>query len=428
MNQPIYRRPGLLLLCVALVGACVGLSACSSADDELVRFIEDTKKEPGGRVEPLPEIKPYETYVYAAGDMRSPFLPSSPGSGAGLAGVRPDQKRNREFLEQYSLDTLKMVGTLRLGGQMFGLVETKDGLVHRVTTGNHLGQSGREDHRNHALENQSRRNRSGQPRRVHRASRGARPERVRSSREFYQMHASSLMNRLLGSAAWLLLAGALGLAPTAPARAADQPALQAIDVQALPNQQLQLTMRLSGPAPQPLTFTIDNPARISLDLPNTTLALPSRRIDVHASGLDTILAAETKDRTRVVLNLDKLVPYDTRVDGRHRGAGARHGTRSGQRRGTGRADRGHCRWRQRRARAALHRLPPQRRRRGARDRASSPIRTLRINLQPGRQPDRRRVRRRRPAGEPRAPLRRHRLRHPGHRLRRHPRRQRHRAS
>jgi type IV pilus assembly protein PilQ len=129
------------------------------------------------------------------------------------------------------------------------------------------------------------------------------------------MHASSLMNRLLGSAAWLLLAGVLGLAPIAPARAADQPALQAIDVQPLPNQQLQLTLRLSAPAPQPLTFTIDNPARISLDLPNTTLALPSRRIDVHASGLDTILAAETKDRTRVVLNLDKLVPYDTHVDG-----------------------------------------------------------------------------------------------------------------
>ena len=70
-----------------------------------------------------------------------------------------------------------------------------------------------------------------------------------------------------------------------------------------------------GPAPQPLSFTIDNPARISFDLPNTTLALPSRRIDVHSSGLDTILAAETKDRTRLVLNLDKLVPYDTRVDG-----------------------------------------------------------------------------------------------------------------
>jgi type IV pilus assembly protein PilQ len=129
------------------------------------------------------------------------------------------------------------------------------------------------------------------------------------------MHPSSLMNRLLGTAAWLLLAGVLGMLPGAPARAADQPALQAIDVQPLAGQQLQLTLRLSGPAPQPLSFTIDNPARISFDLPNTTLALPSRRIDVHASGVDTILAAEAKDRTRLVLNLDKLEPYDTRVDG-----------------------------------------------------------------------------------------------------------------
>ena len=129
------------------------------------------------------------------------------------------------------------------------------------------------------------------------------------------MQASSLTNRLLGTAPWLVLAGVLGMLAGTTARAADQPALQAIEVQPLPGQQLQLTLRLSGPAPQPLSFTIDNPARISFDLPNTTLALPSRRIDVHASGLDTILAAETKDRTRLVLNLDKLVPYDTRVDG-----------------------------------------------------------------------------------------------------------------
>ena len=134
-------RFGLRLLCTVLACASALLTACSSADDELQRFVDETKHEPGGRVEPLPEIKPYETFVYAAGDMRSPFMPSSPGSGAGLAGVRPDQKRNREFLEQYSLDTLKMVGTLRLGGQMFGLVETKDHLVHRVTTGNYMGQA-----------------------------------------------------------------------------------------------------------------------------------------------------------------------------------------------------------------------------------------------------------------------------------------------
>jgi type IV pilus assembly protein PilP len=140
--QHIKHRSALRPLAVAL--ACVGyaiLSACSSADDELNRFIEETKHEPGGRVEPLPEIKPYETYVYADSDMRSPFMPSTPGAGAGLAGVRPDSKRNREFLEQFSLDTLRMVGTLRLGGNMFGLVQTKDGLVHRVAVGEHMGQA-----------------------------------------------------------------------------------------------------------------------------------------------------------------------------------------------------------------------------------------------------------------------------------------------
>jgi type IV pilus assembly protein PilQ len=123
------------------------------------------------------------------------------------------------------------------------------------------------------------------------------------------------MSRILAAAAWLVIAGVLGTLPSQPARAQDGPKLEAIDVQPLPGQQVQVTMRMSGPAPQPLSFTIDNPARISFDLPGITLALPSRRIDVHSSGLDSILAAETKDRTRLVLNLDKLVPYDTRVEG-----------------------------------------------------------------------------------------------------------------
>ena len=121
--------------------------------------------------------------------------------------------------------------------------------------------------------------------------------------------------RILSTCASLLVLGALGTFSSSPVLAADAPKLESIDVQPLPGQQLQVIMKLSGPAPQPLSFTIDNPARISLDLPNTELALPQRRIDVHTSGLDSILAAEAKDRTRLVLSLDKLVPYDTRVDG-----------------------------------------------------------------------------------------------------------------
>lgn len=134
-------RRGLALAYAVSVGLMLGLSACSSADDELQRFIEDTRKQPGGRVEPLPEVKPYETFAYIPGDRRSPFLPGGSGGSSAAAGLRPDSKRNREFLEQFSLDTLKMVGTLKLGGHMYGLVQTKDGLVHRVTPGNYMGQA-----------------------------------------------------------------------------------------------------------------------------------------------------------------------------------------------------------------------------------------------------------------------------------------------
>ncbi len=91
--------------------------------------------------------------------------------------------------------------------------------------------------------------------------------------------------------------------------------LESIDVQNLAGQQLQITLRHSAPPAEPVAFTIDNPARISLDLANTALALPSRRIDVRAGGVDSILAAEASGRTRLVLNLDRILPYQTRVSG-----------------------------------------------------------------------------------------------------------------
>ncbi len=97
--------------------------------------------------------------------------------------------------------------------------------------------------------------------------------------------------------------------------AAEPNTLQSIDVQALPGQQVQLKLHMSGPAPEPLPFTIDKPARIAFDLPNTTLALPQRRIDVRSGGVDTVLAAEANGRTRVVVNVDTLIPYATKVDG-----------------------------------------------------------------------------------------------------------------
>jgi len=116
-----------------------GLAACSGRDADLSRFVEATKKEPGGRVEPLPEVKPYDSYVYSSSAMRSPFVPG--GSHGAASGPRPEVQRNREFLEQFSLDSMKMVGTLKLDNQSFGLVQVADGRVQRVLIGNHLGQN-----------------------------------------------------------------------------------------------------------------------------------------------------------------------------------------------------------------------------------------------------------------------------------------------
>ncbi len=88
-----------------------------------------------------------------------------------------------------------------------------------------------------------------------------------------------------------------------------------IQAQALPGNKVELSLTLSGPAPEPLAFTIDQPARIALDLADTTLGLDSRRTDIGIGVLDTVLAAEAGGRTRVVLNLDDLVSYQTRVAG-----------------------------------------------------------------------------------------------------------------
>ena len=91
--------------------------------------------------------------------------------------------------------------------------------------------------------------------------------------------------------------------------------LQDIQVQSLPGQRVELRLITSDTAPEPLTFTIEDPARIALDLPNTTLGLTSRRRDVNLGPLDTVLTAEANGRTRVVLNLDTMVAYDARRSG-----------------------------------------------------------------------------------------------------------------
>jgi type IV pilus assembly protein PilP len=129
-------------IAAVIVGAA--LSACGTANNDLRAYIDEVKARPGGRIEPLPAVEPAPTFAYEAGVRRSPFMPDAPQrrlSNDPNAVEGPDRNRPREFLEQFPLDTLRMVGTLADRRASFGLVQTTDGLVHRVTVGNHMGQN-----------------------------------------------------------------------------------------------------------------------------------------------------------------------------------------------------------------------------------------------------------------------------------------------
>jgi type IV pilus assembly protein PilQ len=127
-------------------------------------------------------------------------------------------------------------------------------------------------------------------------------------------HRRSEPGRRLRVTALVALAGALAFAAQA-ALAQATTRLTKVELQPQPGNQIEVKLVLDGPAPQPVAFTIDNPARLAVDLPGTAVALESRRIDVNSSGVDSIVMAEASGRTRVVFNLDSLQPYSTRVDG-----------------------------------------------------------------------------------------------------------------
>jgi type IV pilus assembly protein PilP len=127
---------------VLLLLASLVLAACGGDMRDLQEYIAEVKQRPGGRIEPLPQIKPYETFRYRDDNRRSPFVPDQREASEGKpTGPAPIENRNKEYLEQFPLDTMSMVGTLRREGTTYGLVQTADGLVHRVVPGNYVGQN-----------------------------------------------------------------------------------------------------------------------------------------------------------------------------------------------------------------------------------------------------------------------------------------------
>ncbi|TGD73062.1 pilus assembly protein PilP [Mangrovimicrobium sediminis] len=121
------------------------LSACGGKGfGDLDQFMAEKRSRPGGIIAPIPTFKAYEAFAYSATTWRSPFeRPIEVREIAQLqavSAIKPDPNRPKEFLEQYTLDSLRMVGTLEREGTLWSLIRDPDGGVHRVTLGNYLGR------------------------------------------------------------------------------------------------------------------------------------------------------------------------------------------------------------------------------------------------------------------------------------------------
>ncbi|MEZ5568985.1 MAG: pilus assembly protein PilP [Halioglobus sp.] len=128
-----------------IVSCSVALSACSGRDfSDLDEFMEEKRSRPGGIITPIPTFKAYEAFSYSATTLRSPFeRPIEVREIAQLqavSAIKPDESRSKEFLEQFTFDSLSMVGTLDRGDTSWSLIKDPDGGVHRVKIGNYLGR------------------------------------------------------------------------------------------------------------------------------------------------------------------------------------------------------------------------------------------------------------------------------------------------
>ncbi|MEH6557520.1 MAG: pilus assembly protein PilP [Oceanicoccus sp.] len=138
MMRKFFLLSPLLLMLV--------LTACTSDNyQDLDEFMAEKKARPAGVIKPIPVFKAYKAFTYSAAGMRGPFdQPVDVGEITRMqlnSNVKPDNNRTKEYLEQFNLDSLSMVGTLEQGGQFWALLQDDNGGVHRIQKGNYVGRN-----------------------------------------------------------------------------------------------------------------------------------------------------------------------------------------------------------------------------------------------------------------------------------------------
>jgi type IV pilus assembly protein PilP len=137
----VSLRPAYLLatgFAVALLAGCG-----NDGMDELQAYVAEVKTRPPAHIEPIPQIRQFDAYVYLPIDRRDPFMPvevrnlQQPAN----SGLHPNTNRNREPLEEFPVDSLRMLGMVTFQEKRYALLKAPDGIVHRVGLGDHVGQN-----------------------------------------------------------------------------------------------------------------------------------------------------------------------------------------------------------------------------------------------------------------------------------------------
>ena len=135
----MLQRLAVAAAVLAIAGCTRGITSTPGDAPNLQDWVANVRARPAPPLEPLPVMQQFETFEYAAQGLRDPF--STAWSASDSGGLRPDPNRRKETLEQYPLDSLKMVGTIGSGSDLVGLVMAPDKVTYRVSAGAYMGQS-----------------------------------------------------------------------------------------------------------------------------------------------------------------------------------------------------------------------------------------------------------------------------------------------
>jgi type IV pilus assembly protein PilP len=133
-------KPAHLAKLSLLIGTALVLGGCTRGMSDLRDWVAQEKAKRGAPIPPLPVIKTFETFIYNDQDKRDPFSPSADELNENN-GPRPDEGRPRQPLEAFSLDSLKMVGSIGSSANMEALVKDPMGVIHRVHANEYMGQN-----------------------------------------------------------------------------------------------------------------------------------------------------------------------------------------------------------------------------------------------------------------------------------------------